>query len=101
MSLVDVSRDGAVALVRINRPPVNALSAELSADLLAAFVECQDPSVRAVVLTGEPHFAAGADITGFQAAFDSGSDEALASALTDAIWTLERLEKPTIAAVRG
>lgn len=101
MSLVEVSRDGAVALVKLNRPPVNALSAELSADLLAAFQECADPAVRAVVVTGEPHFAAGADITGFQAAFESGADDTLANALTDAVWTLERLEKPTIAAVRG
>jgi enoyl-CoA hydratase/carnithine racemase len=101
MSLVDVSRDGAVAVVTLNRPPVNALSVELSSDLLGAFGECRDPEVRAVVLTGEPHFAAGADITGFQAAFDSGSDEALASSLADAIWEFERLAKPTIAAVRG
>lgn len=101
MSLVKLSREGAVALVTLDRPPVNALSAELSADLLAAFTECQDPGVRAVVVTGEPHFAAGADITGFKAAFDAGTDDELANALTDAVWTLEGLEKPTIAAVRG
>ncbi len=101
MSLVDFTRDGAVALVRLNRPPVNALSAELSGDLLEAFRHCQDQEIRAVVVTGEPHFAAGADITGFQAAFDSGEDDALANALTEAVWALERLPKPTIAAVRG
>ena len=72
MSLVKLSKEGAVALVTLDRPPVNALSAELSADLLAAFTECQQPEVRAVVVTGEPHFAAGADITGFKAAFDAG-----------------------------
>jgi len=101
MSLVKLSTEGAVALVTLDRPPVNALSAELSADLLAAFTECQDPGVRAVVVTGEPHFAAGADITGFKAAFESGTDDRLANALTDAIWALEALEKPAIAAVRG
>lgn len=101
MSLVEVTRTGAVAVVRLDRPPVNALSAELSTELLAAFTDCRDPDVRAVVVTGEPHFAAGADIRGFQAAFESGEDEVLASTLTDAIWALERLEKPTIAAVRG
>lgn len=101
MSLVDFTRDGAVALVRLNRPPVNALSAELSGDLLEAFGRCQDQEIRAVVVTGEPHFAAGADITGFQAAFDSGEDDVLANALTEAVWALERLPKPTIAAVRG
>lgn len=101
MSLVETSRQGAVALVILNRPPVNALSQELSKELVGAFRECADPKVRAVVVTGEPHFAAGADITGFQAAFESGTDDSLAGALTEAIWALESLEKPTIAAVRG
>lgn len=101
MPLVDVSREGAVAVVTLNRPPVNALSTELSAELAAAFRDCEDPGIRAVVVTGDPHFAAGADITGFQAAFDEGKDQPLADALTEAIWALERLEKPTIAAVRG
>ncbi|MFP3913647.1 MAG: enoyl-CoA hydratase/isomerase family protein [Actinomycetota bacterium] len=101
MSLVEVSRHGPVALVELNRPPVNALSAELSSALLDAFRECGDRDVRAVVVTGKPHFAAGADISGFQAAYQSGTDDTLASALTEAIWALERLDKPTIAAVRG
>lgn len=101
MSLAQVTHHKAVAVVTLARPPVNALSAELSSDLLAAFRSCGEPEIRAVVVTGEPHFAAGADITGFQAAFESGSDDTLANALTDAVWALERLEKPTIAAVRG
>jgi len=101
MELVEYSIDGAVALVRLNRPPVNALSAELSVDLLEAFTLAQDPAVRALVVTGQPHFAAGADIKGFQAAYDSGSEERLASSLVEAVWILDRLEKPTIAAVHG
>jgi len=101
MSLVEFGLEGAVALVRLNRPPVNALSAELSADLGEAFVRCEDPAIRAVVVTGQPHFAAGADIKGFQAAYDSGSEDTLARALVEAIWRLERLEKPTIAAIHG
>lgn len=101
MSLVEFGLEGAVALVRLNRPPVNALSAELSADLAEAFGRCEDQSIRAVVVTGQPHFAAGADIKGFQAAYDSGSEDTLARALVEAIWRLERLEKPTIAAIHG
>lgn len=101
MSLVDLSRQGPIALVRLDRPPVNALSEELSADLLAAFEQCEDPAVRAVVVTGTPHFAAGADIAGFQSAFDQGTDDVLAGKLTAAIWELERLEKPSIAAISG
>jgi enoyl-CoA hydratase/carnithine racemase len=100
-SLVDYSVEGAVALVRLNRPPVNALSSELSADLLAAFRTAADPAVRAVVVTGHPHFAAGADIKGFQTAYEAGKDARLASSLSEAILTLESLAKPVIAAIHG
>ena len=101
MSFVEYSVDRNVARIVLNRPPVNALSAELSADLAAAFTEALDPKVRAVVVTGEPHFAAGADIKGFQAAYDRGSEDRLAADLGEAVRLLETLEKPTIAAVHG
>ncbi len=101
MEFVDLSVDGSVALVRLNRPPVNALSEQLSLELKEAFVECQEPSIRAVVVTGQPHFAAGADIKGFKEIFDSGGKEAGASDLRDAIAVLDALAKPTIAAVHG
>ena len=102
MSMVEYSVEGAVAVVRLNRPPVNALSLELSSELNEAFGAAEDPAVRAVVLTGQPHFAAGADINGFRSAHESGKlTENLASELVDAIWRLETLAKPTIAAVFG
>lgn len=101
MSLVDFSTDGAVAVVRLDRPPVNALSEELSADLYEAFGQCEDPAVRAVIVTGTPHFAAGADIKGFQAVYDSEGEEEIASTLSKAATRLENLAKPTIAAIHG
>jgi enoyl-CoA hydratase/carnithine racemase len=101
MSLVEFSVEGAVALVRLNRPPVNALSVELGSDLEEAFVQCEDPAVRSVVITGQPHFAAGADIKGFQAAYDSGEEDTLARNIADVVWKLEELDKPTIAAIHG
>ncbi|HEY5889478.1 MAG TPA: enoyl-CoA hydratase-related protein [Acidimicrobiia bacterium] len=102
MSLVESTREGAVALVRLNRPPVNALNEELTADLFAAFRECEDPEIRAVVVTGEPNFAAGADIKRFREQMETGAKtDATASALVDAIAVLENLEKPTIAVVHG
>ncbi|HUO46285.1 MAG TPA: enoyl-CoA hydratase/isomerase family protein [Acidimicrobiia bacterium] len=99
--LVDFSLEGAVALIRLNRPPVNALSEELSQDLAGAFERAGDAAIRAVVVTGQPHFAAGADIKGFQDAYDSGSDERLASTLATGIVALEGLAKPVIAAIHG
>lgn len=102
MSMVEYSVEGAVAVVRLNRPPVNALSLQLSTELQGAFAKAEDPAVRAVIVTGEPHFAAGADIKGFRTAHDSGvMTENLASELVDAIWRLESLAKPTIAAIFG
>jgi enoyl-CoA hydratase/carnithine racemase len=101
MALVDFTVERAVALVRLNRPPVNALSAELSADLKGAFEEAADPAIRAVVVTGQPHFAAGADIKGFRAVYESGGKERLARTLAETVLVLEGLEKPTIAAIHG
>ena len=65
MSLVEVERDGAVAVVLLNRPEaLNALSDELMDELVITLGELdRDESVRAIVLGGnERAFAAGADI---------------------------------------
>lgn len=101
MSLVDYSVTGAVATITLNRPPVNALNGELIADIDAAVAQAADPAIRAVVITGNKHFAAGADITRFVDAFDSDDPEPQASGLSAAIRHFELLEKPTIAAIPG
>ena len=101
MSLVEFSLDGAVAVFTLNRPPVNALSEGLTADLEAAIARAADPAVRAVVVTGSPHFAAGADIGELKAAANAEDETPLAFRLSAALLSLEELLKPTIAAVRG
>lgn len=101
MEFVRVTKDDAVAVVTLDRPPVNALNEDFAQELKAGFAECSDPSIRAVVVTGSPHFAAGADIKGFQASFDAGVEERSAWTLQEAIAALEALAKPTIAAVHG
>lgn len=101
MALAEFSQEDAVGLIKINRPPVNALSDEVCSDLFAAIAQAEAPSVRAVVLYGEPHFAAGADIKGFQAAFDGGVKDQLSGSLSAVVRKLELLKKPTIAAVQG
>jgi enoyl-CoA hydratase len=65
VSLVEVERDGAVAVVLLNRPDaLNALSDALMDELVSTLGELdRDGSVRAIVLGGsERVFAAGADI---------------------------------------
>ncbi len=101
MSLVEYTTEGAVALLTLNRPPVNALNAELANEIAAALTEASDPAIRAVVITGTKHFAAGADISRFLEAFGSDSDEEMASEVAQAIVDLEDMAKPTIAAISG
>lgn len=101
MSLVDYTTDGPVALLTMNRPPVNALNAELAGDISAALGEAADPAIRAVVITGAKHFAAGADIARFVDSFDKAGDEEIASELFGTVIALENLAKPTIAAISG
>jgi len=101
MEYVDITVDGPVALIRMDRPPMNALSEVFGQELKSAFARCEDPSIRAVVVSGQPHFAAGADINDFKKTFESGSEEKTASTLLEAIRILENLAKPTIAAVHG
>jgi enoyl-CoA hydratase/carnithine racemase len=101
MSLVEYAVHGAVAQITLNRPPVNALNSELIADIDAAVAQAEDPAIRAVVINGAKHFAAGADIKRFVDAFASDDPEPQASGLGSAIMRFESLEKPTIAAISG
>lgn len=64
-STIVVERRDRVGLVTLNRPKaLNALNAQLAAEVLAALREFDaDPSIGAIVITGSPRaFAAGADI---------------------------------------
>jgi enoyl-CoA hydratase len=65
---IATERDGMVAIVTIDHPPVNALSAPLLEELEAELVALDaDDGVRAIVLkgAGERAFVAGADISEF------------------------------------
>ena len=95
MSLVEYAVTGAVARITLDRPPVNALDAELIGDIDAALAAAEEPAIRAVVMTGTKHFAAGADITRFVDRVPQ------APGLAALVRRFELLEKPTIAAVSG
>jgi enoyl-CoA hydratase len=59
----DVQADGDVTIVRIQRPPVNAIDPELAADGAALLDELSVEGGRAVVITGSGEsFSAGLDI---------------------------------------
>ena len=64
---VDFTKRGAIGVITVNSPPVNALSAAVRDGLDAALKAGQaDPEVKAMVLMGGGRtFIAGADITEF------------------------------------
>jgi enoyl-CoA hydratase/carnithine racemase len=101
VSLVEYEVEGSVAVITLARPPVNALNAELIGDVSDAVDASASGDIRAVVVTGQKHFAAGADIKRFVDAFDSGASEPQASGLGEVVRKLEQLPKPVIAAVGG
>jgi 2-(1,2-epoxy-1,2-dihydrophenyl)acetyl-CoA isomerase len=101
MAEVEVSREGAVQTITLNRPEVmNAFNAALHAGLRDALKEARDPEVRAVVITGAGRgFCAGQDLTEFQEMPDVGSS--LRATYHPNVLAIRGLEKPVIAAVNG
>ena len=94
--VTDLSNDGGIAVVTLNSPPVNALSAGVR-DGLAGGVAAAlaDAGAKAVVIICEGRtFIAGADITEF------GGPQKGAS-LFDVQAAMENASKPVVAAIHG
>ncbi|HYK98063.1 MAG TPA: enoyl-CoA hydratase-related protein [Candidatus Acidoferrales bacterium] len=97
-----VDREGAIAIVRLNRPQVlNALNAQVLTELGEAMRALdEDESCRCIVLTGnEKAFAAGADIK--EAFVGATPVTMLAQDLTAKWEVIRRVKTPIIAAVSG
>src|SRR5690606_31320011 len=95
---VTIERDGNIAVVTIDNPPVNALSFRMRGPLHDALAELDgDASIQAIVLACAGRtFVSGADISEF------GTEVALAKpTLLDLCAQLENLFKPAIAAIHG
>ena len=99
-----LDRDGAVAIITVNRPKVlNALNTQTLDELRRAILELkQDAAVRAVVLTGagDKSFVAGADINELAAQTPTaGREHAIAG--QHVLDLIEHMGKPVIAAING
>ena len=99
--LIEITREGRVALIRLNRPEaLNALNSALAGELTAAAEALDaDRGVGAIVVTGSDRaFAAGADISEMA----EKSAEAMVEADFFAIWDrFAATRTPKIAAVNG
>jgi len=96
VAVVETEKQGEVAVIRMDNPPVNALGHALRVGLEKAFNEANaDAGVKAIVLTGTGRFfSAGADITEFKA-------EMKEPYLPQLIDRIEASAKPVVAAVNG
>ena len=94
--VTDLTLEGDVAVVTLNSPPVNALSAAVRDGLHQAFQKADaDPAAKAIVLICDGRtFIAGADITEFGGAMTGAS-------LPEVQDAIEGASKPVVAAIHG
>jgi enoyl-CoA hydratase/carnithine racemase len=93
-----------VLVVALNRPDRrNAIDGEMADALRIAFENAADDgTVRAVILTGNGKaFSAGGDLSRFERDWDPREFRHDSHRLTQLITLVERLEKPTVAAING
>jgi len=101
--LIQVACEDHLAVVTINRPPVNALNHEVMDELEKTFDElAQDNSVRAVIITGagEKAFVAGADIGEFPK-LNRENGEKMSLRGQEVFQKIADFPAPVIAAVNG
>lgn len=100
---IEESGTDKVAILRLERPKVNALNKQVGVELLeAANTLAGRDDIRGVVLYGgERFFAAGADIAEFPIEGDVRDPSLMVDPLNDAIFAIENLPQVTVAAVNG
>ena len=95
---VTLTVDGEIAVITMNKPPVNGLDHELRDGVVEALDDATaNAAIKAIVLTGTAHaFSAGADVTAF------GTPNATrAPNLLTVIAAFESSAKPVVAAIAG
>ena len=100
-NVTDLTREGDVAVITLNNPPVNALSMAMRDGLIAALdVAAKDANAKAVLLICAGRtFIAGADISEFDKV-QSGPDSK-GSGFKEAQDAFDKMKKPLVAAIHG
>jgi 3-hydroxyacyl-CoA dehydrogenase len=94
-SVTTLTREGDIAIITLNSPPVNALSAKVREGLFEGFKQAGASDAKAIVLICEGRtFIAGADISEFGGAMAGPS-------LFDVQDMMEGSPKPVVAAIHG
>ncbi|MDX2175935.1 MAG: enoyl-CoA hydratase-related protein [Candidatus Sumerlaeia bacterium] len=101
--LLSIERDGALAHIVVNRPPVNAINSALLKELHRAAEEVNNDGTTKVALLypAGKHFGAGADIKEIEALEPGEAVDEFATMGQDAFFQIERGTVPVIALVRG
>jgi enoyl-CoA hydratase/carnithine racemase len=96
-----VERDGPLAVIVIDHPPLNLFGAELLGAVAAAVDEVAESDARALMIRAEGQvFTGGADVHSFQDASLEQASEGFAGGL-DTIHRLEQLPIPTLSVVHA
>ncbi len=100
---VEPSGTDGVAIIRLDRPKVNAINGQVGQELLdaARSLEGRDDVRGVVVWGGERFFAAGADIAAFPIEGDVRDPSPMVDVLNEALFAIEDLPQITVSAVNG
>ena len=101
---LSVTLEDQIAIISLNRPPVNALSKRLLEELITALESLrQDDNVRVIIITSalEKVFCAGLDLEIIRGTTGLELRDFLEKLYVELYQLQHRLGKPTIAAVRG
>jgi len=101
MNSIILRREGPIAIITLKRPPINALDQEALDELNDAVGEVEaDPEIRVLVVTGgiDGIFCTGGDLKYWR---DIHDGKEVSRAGSEVFARIERLAKPTIAAING
>lgn len=103
MGVWSVEKDGRVAVLRMDKPPLNLIHLDDMLEMAGHLADLRgDPDVRSIVLTGTgKSFIGGADISSFEQIDSAITARYVLQAGQRILRDMEEMEKPVIASVNG